>query len=88
MGFPAPSAMAWIVALTESLGALFLAMGLFTRISSGLLAITMAVAAFVAHADDPFQKKELALAYLAMYLFFALEGGGKYSLDAKIRKVK
>src|SRR5688572_15808452 len=53
MGFPAPTAFAWAAALTEFLGALLLALGLFTRPAALALTFNMAVAAFVAHRKDP-----------------------------------
>lgn len=86
MGFPAPVVFAWAAALAESLGALFLVLGLFSRISAVFLAITMAVAALVVHAADPYQVKELAFIYLAVFGFFALYGPGPYSIDAKMKR--
>ncbi len=58
-----------------------LILGLATRLASIPLAITMAVAAFLIHAADPFQKKELALLYLSGYLALVFLGSGKISLD-------
>ena len=59
----------------------FLVLGLLTRWMSIPAAITMAVAAFGAHAGDPISDKEHALLFLIPYLVLALMGGGKYSLD-------
>lgn len=84
MGFPCPSCFAWAAGLAEFVGGLFLAFGLFTRPAAGFVAFTMAVAAFLAHAQDPFAKKELALFYLVTSLVFAVRGAGKYSLDRVI----
>lgn len=81
MGFPAPAFFAWTAALSELVGGVALALGLGTRVSAALIAGTMVVAAFIRHAADPFAKKELALLYLAVMLFFALYGGGKWALD-------
>lgn len=39
-------------------------MGLATRLATVPMMIIMLVAAFVAHADDPFGKKEPALLYV------------------------
>lgn len=86
IGFPAPLLFAWSAALSEFAGGLFIAMGLFTRIAAGFLGFTMAVAMFVVHAQDPFQKKELAFLFLFVCLFFVLHGAGKYSLDRMLRK--
>jgi len=57
--------------------------GFKTRIAAIPAAITMAVAAFVVHGEDPFQKKELALIYLLLFVVIALVGPGKYSIDNK-----
>lgn len=87
MGFPLPLVFAWGAALSEFLGGLFIAMGLYTRYASAFLGFTMAVAAFIAHANDPFGTKEMALIYLVSCVLFLLGGAGKYSLDRIIRKV-
>ncbi len=86
MGFPAPMVFAWMAALSELVGGLCLALGLGTRISAVLIAGTMFVAAFIRHAPDPFAKKELALLYLAVMIFFALYGGGKWAVERIITK--
>lgn len=49
MGFPLPVVFAWAAALAETVGGLFVALGLFTRVAAALCAITMAVAAVVRH---------------------------------------
>jgi putative oxidoreductase len=86
MGFPMAVAFAWAAALSEFIGALLLASGLFTRLSSAFIGITMAVAGFIVHGADPFSKKEMAFLYLAACVLFMFTGAGKYSLDSIIRK--
>jgi putative oxidoreductase len=81
LGFPAPLFFAWSAGLAELMGGIFLAIGLLTRPSAFFIAITMAVAAFGAHASDPFQKKELAIMFMALSLFFMVRGSTRYSLD-------
>ena len=81
MGFPAPAFFAWTAALSEFIGGICLALGLGTRISAALIGGTMFVAGFIRHAPDPFGKKELALLYLAVMIFFVLAGGGKWALE-------
>lgn len=49
MGFPMAVAFAWAAALSEFLGGLLIAAGLFTRVSAALCAATMFVAAVVRH---------------------------------------
>jgi hypothetical protein len=55
----------------------------FTRTALVFSAITMAVAAFLAHSGDPFGKKELALIYLVISIALIFTGPGKYALDKK-----
>lgn len=49
MGFPFPVVFAWAAALSEFLGGLLVAAGLFTRGAAFFAACTMATAAFVRH---------------------------------------
>ena len=86
LGFPIPALFAWAAGLSEFLGGIFLALGLFTRLSGFFIAFTMLVAAFGVHAADPFQKKELALIYMFVGLAFALKGSGDWSIDSFLRK--
>lgn len=81
MGFPFPVLFAWSASLSEFAGGLLIAIGLATRPSALFLAITMTVAAFVAHAADPFERKEMALLYLVLSLIFVARGSGKFSVD-------
>ena len=83
LGFPFPVAFAWAAALSEFLGGIFVAIGLKTRIAAMFIFVTMAVAAFLRHAADPFKVKELALAYLTAAAAIAIMGAGKFSLDRK-----
>jgi putative oxidoreductase len=46
----------------------------------------MVGAAFVAHANDPFSKKELALAYALVALVLLVTGPGRYSIDARLER--
>lgn len=85
MGFPAPYFFALMAGITEFILAIFIALGLLVRPSALFLAFTMFVAAFIAHADDPFQRKELALTYLVMSIAFVFLGSGRWSLDSLIR---
>jgi len=85
MGFPLPFVFAWSASLAELLGGLLIAAGLYTRVSSLFLGFTMLVAAFGAHAMDPFSKKELSLLYLAACVLLLLQGAGRFSLDRKLR---
>lgn len=66
----------------------FIVLGLFTRWMSVPAAITMAVAAFGAHAGDPISDKEHALLFLVPFLALMLMGGGRYALDHRIGRPK
>lgn len=66
----------------------FIVVGLFTRWMSVPAAITMAVAAFGAHAGDPISDKEHALLFLVPFLVLLLMGGGRYSLEHRIGRPK
>jgi putative oxidoreductase len=82
LDLPAPGLMGVAAMLAEFLGGLLLALGLATRPAAFLIACTMAVAAFMVHANDPFRVKEMALLYLAIALCFMFTGSGRYGIDA------
>lgn len=86
MGFPLPGLFAWAAAFAEFAGGLLLAAGLLTRPASLLILFTMATAAFIRHAPDPFSGKEKALLFLFVALLFLLAGAGRYSLDALLAR--
>ncbi len=88
-GFPDPIGLGSPVALALAVFAeVFCAgavvLGAFTRLAVVPLIVTMAVAAFVIHADDPLGRKELALLYGLAYLAIGLLGAGRFSVDAKL----
>lgn len=86
MGLPFPELMAWAAALSEFAGGILVAAGLFGRIAAFFVFATMTVAVFVAHAADPFNVKELALAYWTMSGAVILLGTGRFSLDRMLCK--
>jgi len=86
IGFPAPTAFAWMAALTEFLGGILLALGLMTRPVALALAFNMGVAAFVVHGSDKLAVKEMALLYLFAFQVFIFTGAGRYSVDKFFRK--
>ncbi len=75
-----------LTVFAEVFCSLLIFFGLTTRLATVPLIITMAVAAFIVHASDPFGKKEMALLYLLIYLTIAIAGPGKYSIDNGIYK--
>ena len=59
-----------------------LILGLFTRVSSFILAITMFVAAFIFLKNSLWRDKELAVLFFVGFLVLILLGGGNYSLSS------
>lgn len=68
-------------AFAEGICSLFVLLGWKSRLATLPLIINMAVAAFFAHAGDPFARKETALMYLVIFVVLFITGPGKYSLD-------
>ncbi len=62
---------------------ILLIIGFKTRLVAIPAAITMFVAAFIVHGEDPFETKEKALLYLVFFVVIILLGPGKYSIDKK-----
>jgi putative oxidoreductase len=76
----------------EVVASALLVLGLMTRPAAFVFGFAMVVAAFGAHAADPWfsagagGSKELALMYLIPVIVIILSGAGGYSLDAAIYK--
>lgn len=75
-----------LVIFAEFFCAIFLAMGLFTRLAAGILAFVMAVAVFKAHQGQVFGDGEIGMLYLSGFLSILLIGGGRASLDGLLSK--
>lgn len=76
-----------LAVFSEFLCSILVIAGFLTRASLIPLIITMVVAGFIHHAEDPFTQKEKALLFLLIYIFLFITGPGKYSLN-RIIKVK
>lgn len=88
--FPDPIGLGSPIALSlaifaEVLCAVFLILGIATRLASIPLLITMLVAAFIIHANDPWAKQEFPLLYGVIFLVLIFTGGGSYSLGKKFK---
>ncbi len=81
-----PTASLALAAFAEFFCSILVGIGLWTRLATIPLMITMSVAAFISHGADPFGRKELALLYLLIFFFLFISGGGKYSVDNLIRR--
>jgi len=85
-GIPAPGIMAPIASGIEFFGGILLIVGLLTRISAGALGVVMIVA--TAAVQSPEVDSFLTLVgleeimYLALFLWLAIAGAGRVSLDA------
>ncbi|HZI05590.1 MAG TPA: DoxX family protein, partial [Archangium sp.] len=73
LGFPFPTFFAWCATLTEAVGGVLIAVGLFTRPAAALAAFTMIVAAF-RHRPDPFSLMEKPLLFLTVFVALSIAG--------------
>ena len=70
----------------EVICAILIMIGFKTRLATIPLMATMLVAAFYAHWNDPFGKKELPLLYFSVFLGILIWGAGKFALESKNKK--
>ena len=79
-----------LAGIVELVGGLLIAIGLFTSIAAFIAAGQMAVAYFMAHAPKgawPIQNQgELALVFCFLFLYFASQGSGIWSVDAALHR--
>lgn len=79
LGFP--SFLAWLVALTETIGGAALILGIWTPMAATALAITMAVVVFKVKAGKPFMGGyEFEFVLMMVNLGIAAAGAGKWAL--------
>jgi len=92
LGFPASPAAApglfgllWFAGVIEMVGGALVAVGLFTRIAAFVMSGEMAIGYFMAHAPRNFfpmlNQGDAAVLYCFIFLYFAVAGGGCWSLD-------
>jgi len=74
----------WTVTMAifaEVFCAIFVVLGLFTRLAAIPIVILLAVATFMFHKGQSLPSHELAVTYLAAFLTILFAGPGKYSVD-------
>ena len=70
-----------LAVFAEVICSVLVLVGFGTRLAVVPLIITMLVAVFYVHLDDPFARKELGLQYLLTYVVLFFAGSGRYSVD-------
>jgi len=70
-----------LAVIAEVICPILIMIGYKTKLAAILPVITMLVAAFVVHGDDPWGKKEFALVYGLGFLVAGLIGNGKYAIE-------
>ena len=87
---PAVMSLSWIAGALELVGGALLAVGYFTRPVAFVLSGEMAFAYFIAHAPRSFfpvlNGGDASILYCFVFLYFAVVGGGAWSLDAIMEK--
>jgi len=84
IGLPLPVLFAILATLIEFVGSILVILGLFTRVSAIGLALVMLFAIYFHIITKT--SAELALIYLSIFVFLAITGAGKFSLDSKFGK--
>lgn len=67
--------------------AILIVVGLFMRLATIPLIITMFVAAFVFHLGDGIKEMEAAILFLVPYIILLREGPGRYALDDRLGRI-
>jgi putative oxidoreductase len=80
LGFPLPPAFALVSALSEAVGTILIALGIFTRPAAAMISISMAVATYSKVSKN--ESFELPALYLLGGIAIAAAGAGRFSLDS------
>ncbi|HSO41829.1 MAG TPA: DoxX family protein [Rhodospirillales bacterium] len=89
MGYEPAAVWVWLVALTEVVGGLLLALGLFTRPAAVVIVIFLYTAVSHHMPNGVFWSQggdEYPLLWGTVALAFAIRGGGAFSLDHRLGK--
>ena len=88
VGLTPPVPLAYVVYINETIGAVCIILGLFTRFFAASIAIELAVALWIVHYGKGFAASGGGYEYVLMWgiimFAIALRGGGPYSLDRVI----
>ena len=89
-GIPFSEVLAYLVFFTESVGAICLAIGLFTRVAAAMVGIQMLVIVFLFQWQYGYfwtnRGYEFALLWALLCIGIFFRGGGRYSVDYYIGK--
>jgi putative oxidoreductase len=83
-GFVPASGFAYAAIFIETVGAICIVIGLFTRVFAAAVAVQMAVITFAVMMPRGFIQMETTVIWGIVMLAIALRGGGPYSLDRVI----
>jgi putative oxidoreductase len=75
-----------VVLFLETVGAICIVLGLFTRVFAAAIAIQMAVITFAVMMPNGWGRMEYTFMWGIIMFAIALRGGGPYSLDRAIGK--
>ncbi|GAA0254455.1 DoxX family protein [Haladaptatus pallidirubidus] len=81
LGIPAPSVVAWIVALVELVGGLCILVGFLTRFAAFAVAINMLAATLLVHLPEGFSDSELTIVLCLASFALVSIGAGTLSID-------
>lgn len=76
-----PANVVSIAGIVELVAGVLITIGLFTRLSAGIMAVMMLGATFIFFPHQSFSEGELKFVYAGIYITLLISGGGKYSLD-------
>jgi len=89
-GLPMPTLLAYSAMFLETVGAICIIIGLFTRFFAAAIAIELLIAMFAAHWAKGFAVGQGGYEYVLFLgivcFFIAIRGGGRYSADAMLPK--
>lgn len=80
LGITSPVSLALAI-FGELVCSALIVLGVYTRLAAVPALATMAVAAGIHHAGDPWADKELAVLFGLVFLVLVIAGGGRYTLD-------